>query len=294
MTKPIVIIVIILIAIGVYLFLDQYSNSGDFPNLQASLSEEPSSEEPSLKEPSSPKKFSENFLPNSKLDVKTEVSQSEPTVSPYYGKVKLARPRTASYYSPAVINLSIRPNYGEEINITGWKIKTRLGEFIIPQGIERYQSHISPRDIIIKENMVIYLISTKNPLGRDKNFRPNNCFGYLQNYHTFYPYLYTSCPRPTLEDVAHLNPFCQEFILRLSPDEIPDYSNKLRISGDSQCTTYLKENFSYTKAFNKYSQDKNFLLNYWYIYTNTNIVEKLHDTIYLYDQNNLLIDKYVY
>lgn len=240
--------------------------------------------------------YSSSYTSSKRKETSYENTQEpqSPTVSPYIEKVKISRLHPASYYRPSLITLIIRPYKGEEINITGWKIKTRHGEFTIPKGIEKYESHRTPKNIIIKDYVTVYLIGSKNPLGLNRDFRANKCFGYIKKYRDFYPSFYASCPRLKLEDLSHLNPYCQEFILHLSTCEIPDYSNNIKIATDSKCVSFIRDNFSYSSCFKKYSQDENFLLNYWYIYIKGNIVEELHDTVYLYDQYGLLVDKYSY
>lgn len=213
--------------------------------------------------------------------------QEKTDVSPYFGKVEISRIQAQSYYNPSLIGLSFWLKEGDKINITGWKIKARQGEIIIPKAMEKYQSYQTPRDIIIEKYGTIYLIGSLNPLGRDKNFRLNKCFGYLGNYHSY-------CPRPKLEEISHLSPYCQEYILNLSSCEIPNHSNNIKIATDYQCVSFLRDNFNYAKCFEKHFQDQDFLMDSWYIFTNTDIVEKLHDTIYLLDQNNLIVDKYLY
>ena len=165
---------------------------------------------------------------------------------------------------------------------------------IIPKGIEKYQADEISSDIIIKESLYIYLIGDSNPLGRDKNFRVNKCFGYLKNRYSFYPSFYSYCSKPKLEDISHLNPYCQEFILRIPRCKTPDYSDDLKIIFDMECRDYIDARFNYRICFKDLSRDEDFLTNYWYIYRDTNLVEPLHDTIYLYDSNRLIVDKYMY
>ena len=228
-------------------------------------------------------------------EIPTSTSTQEKTdISPYYGKVKISSIQSETEYRPSLIRLRVNIYPGDKINITGWRIKTRKGEIIIPQGIEKYQSNISPRDIVIKESLYIYLIGDSDPLGRNKNFRVNKCFGYLKSRYSFYRPFYTYCPKPKLEDISHLNPYCQEFILRLPRCEIPDYSDNTKIMFDMECRNYIDTKFNYRSCFKDLSRDEDFLTNYWYVYRDTNIIEPLHDTIYLYDPNGLLVDKYMY
>lgn len=278
--KAIVVVFTILIGIAAYSFFDQYLSLENNPvnsTQSASVSQ----------------------------TVKTKTQSNNPTNNPINNPVnnptenkkpdvKISGLQATSYYSPSMITLSVQPKYGEKINMTGWKIKARKGEIIIPKGIEKYQSYRDSKDIILKDYAIIYIINDLNPLGKGKNFCLNKCFGYIKNYHKFYPSFYTYCPKPKLQDITELNPYCQEFILRLSNCEIPDYSNNMKISLDSQCTSYLRDNFNYSACFKKYSNDEDFLKNYWYIYVGTDIVHELHDTVYLYDQTGLLVDKHTY
>jgi len=303
--KTTTILIIFIIAVVAYSVFDQYLKKGNLPaglQLQANVSQEKSIEKENI-ETNKPltARISTNPIQsnnpgtNLKKEEIIEITQEEAVdTSPYYGKVKLSTLRAETCYHPCLITLSVKIYPGEKINITGWKIKARKGEITIPQGIEKYQSDRTPSDIIIKEYTNIYLINDSNPLGRDKNFQLNKCFGYIKNYHSFYPSFYTYSPKPKLEDVSHLNPYCQEYILRLSSCEIPNYSNNTKIATDSECVSFLNNTFNYSSCFKKYSQDENFLKNYWYVYVGTDIVEPLHDTIYLYDPNGLLVDKYMY
>lgn len=224
-------------------------------------------------------------------------SNSEETtdISLYFGKVKISGLQAKNSYSQGLITLSYNLQKGDQINVSGWRVKTRKGEIIVPQAIEKYQSWETPNDIIIENSGRIYLINGSNPLGQNKNFRLNKCFGYFLNYYSFYPSFYTYCSgKPELEEINNLTPYCQEIILRLSNCQIPDYSDDLKLTFDDECRTYLRENFNYNACFSKNSQDQDFLKNYWYLYTGRDIVEPLHDTVYLFDQSGRLVDKQVY
>ncbi len=290
--KAVSIFILLLIAVVAFSLFDQYLKKENLPNglelqenkpLTATVSKTIQPNNPSQKEEETTEET-----------IKETSTQETIDISPYYGKVKLSTIRAETRYNPSLITLNVKVYSGEKINMTGWKIKARKGEIIIPQGIEKYQSHRTPGDIIIKEYTKIYLINDSNPLGRDKNFCLNKCFGYIKNYKSFYPSFYTYCPRPKLEDVSHLNPYCQEYILRLSSCEIPNYSNNIKIATDSKCVSFLNSTFNYSSCFKKHSKDEDFLKNYWYVYVGTDIIEPLHDTIYLYDPNGLVVDKYLY
>jgi len=217
--------------------------------------------------------------------------------SPYFGKVKISSARSQASSYPSLITLST--SLGEEkINITGWRIRGKKGSFTIPGGIVKYNPYYNPvpdESIFVKRGDRIYLSSASNPLGRGRNFRPNKCIGYLDNYQDFPIPLSKICPKPTNKEISHLEPCCQEFILRLGRCKAPDYSNNLKVSTDSECVAYLNENFNYAGCYRNYSRDEDFIGGDWHIYMNTNIVVSDDcDTLYLRDQNGLLVDEYSY
>jgi len=297
MKNVFIFIFIVLAVITLYSVFDQYLSNGELPEflkMRASLSQQESEQAETETEAGTNNQPSGSNTPTNKPLPIPEPAPIIPTVSPYIKKVEINRVQTASTYQPSLITLNIRPYKGEPINITGWTIKTRKGNFIIPKGIEKYQSSGSLRNIVIRESLYVYLIGDTNPLGRNKNFRANKCFGYLSQSRDFYPYVHSYCSRPKLEDVSHLNPYCQEYIIHKYGCQMPDYSDDFKISTDSRCVSYILDYFTYNGCYKKHSQDKDFLNNYWHIYLGKNIVQEYHDTVYLYDQYGLLVDKYSY
>lgn len=214
--------------------------------------------------------------------------------SPYFGKIEIYSKKSQTSSSPSQITLSSRLDKEEKINITNWRVKGNKGEIIIPQAINKYQTFGVPGNIFIKQYDKVYLLSGLSPLGSNTNFRLNKCFGYYTNYQTFYPSISKDCPKPKLEEIPHLNQYCQEFILDLSRCEIPNYSDNFRVATNSECVSYLLNNFNYSGCLKYHQNDEDFLKNDWYVYINTNIVSQLHDILYLRDKNGLLVDKYLY
>ena len=299
--KAITVVIIILIGLAVYSFFDQFlgENLPEQLELPGEKKENPLSSigsgSASVYNPNgqpatpSPKKPSENNENNQQ-----EENNQEEENKKILGEIKIYSVSDKNYYHPAIITLKYRLKYKEKVNISGWKIKARMGEIKIPQAVEKYQSSRDPKDIILEGSGTIYLISDQNPLGRNKNFRLNKCMGYLKNYNEFYPSFYVSCPRPDQKEISLLNPWCQEFVFDLSRCEIPNYSNEPKIAGDPKCVSFLKNNFSYSSCFNNYNQNEDFLKDYWYLYIKTEIAHELHDTVSLYDKKGELIDEYIY
>ncbi len=251
--------------------------------------------------PSGPQEYT--FLVRAKIEDSVDPTPAGRTfninVSPYFEKVKIFNVKVKTSSKPSLITITAQIKKQEEINFTDWEIKGKRGKFTIPQGIKYYHSLFgnTPRDnIVVKPGDVIYISSGINPFGKGKNFKPNKCFGYLSKFYYFPISVPTGrCPGPKKEELSSLSACCEEFILDLKTCEIPSYSQNLKIATDSECTTYLNENFNYNGCFRNFSKDKNFLKNNWHIYPGKNIVaSEERDILYLRDQNGLFVDKHSY
>lgn len=251
--------------------------------------------------PSGPKEYT--FLVRARIKNVIDYTPAQTTfkinVSPYFKKVKISSAKIETSSRPALITLTTNLKNDEKINITGWSIEGKNGKIIIPQGVEKYYHYYnsySNEDIFIKKGDRIYLSSGYNPLGRDRNFRLNKCLGYLTNSFDFDIAVSKNCPKPTKEEIWHLNPCCQQFILRLRPCQFPDYSENINVRGDKQCIEYINENLNNAGCFKNHSQDSNFLGNAWHIYLNGKdiVANNCYDTLYLRDQNGLIINTYSY
>jgi hypothetical protein len=225
---------------------------------------------------------------------KEETKEPEITISPYINTVKVSsvNPENSSHVS--LITLSVRPKQGQTINLNNWTIETRRGKTTFPKAMEYYSNNYNPKNVIINESTNIYLIGSTSPLGSNRSFKLNKCFGYLSQTKNFYPNISKSCPSLKLEQISFLTPICQDFILKQSNCKMPNYSAEFKVSTDNQCVSYILDYFTYNGCSKMYSNDENFLKNYWYLYLERNIVEPLHDTIYIYDEYDLLVSEYIY
>lgn len=257
--------------------------------------------------PAGPKEYT--FLVRAKIDDIVDPTPAERTfklnISSYFGKVEISNIKPPDVHAnPSLITLSTKLGKNEEINITGWEIEGKNGKFNIPQGIEEFNpliTNIPSKDIIIKYRDKIYISSDSNPLGpKGLNFRPNKCMGYLTSSRNFTIPISKNCPRPESEKLpSYLEPCCREYVLSLKTCESPKYQGmkEYNLFEDSNCMYYITFNFSYAGCFANYFQKENFSENEWHIYLDRKereIMDEEVDTIYLRDQNGLLIDKYSY
>lgn len=283
-------IIIIALAI-IYSSLVALGKSGfKFEKLSANMSSFLNSQKSPINV--SPKSIDTPTAPKSKGNNKT--TTPSPIINKVEDKIKLSIYGVSfqSYYHPSLITLNYKSG-SEKTDITGWKIKTRQGEFVISQAMEKYNTFMSESDINISKYETVYLISGKSPLG--KNFKSNQCLGYLSQTADFYPSIWSYCPSKTkTEGFFGLSPFCQDFISNSYGCQTPNYSQNLTIAMDSACVAYINQHYCYSGCFTDNSNTKDFLESSWYVYTETNLVNPLHDTIYLYDETNTLISQYSY
>jgi len=215
-------------------------------------------------------------------------------MSPSFGKVKI----TDASHSLITIQYQLKGT--ETTDITNWKLKGKNGEFVIPRGVELFipGSSIPEKDIFLKQSDAVHIYSKKDPFYTNKSFRPNKCFGYLNDYYkTSTGYSFSKiCPRINRDEVCYFSKGCQSAVLALESCSPKDYSKNLVVTSDLTCQSYIDNYISrylnYNGCIENYYKDKDFLKNYWDIYAGYDIVCKCNDTLYLYDQNGFLVDKY--
>lgn len=188
-------------------------------------------------------------------------------------------------------------NGAETANITGWKIKSNHGEFIISRAVEIYEPYGSAieKDIILASGHYVEIYSLISPLG--KNLRLNKCIGYLEEYHKFQPvYLPKNCPSFSRTEIRNLSGQCQNYIWSLGSCRVPEVSFYNLLPGTDEgnaCRAFL-QNINYGSCFRQHRWDTDFLANTWLVWNNQQILDLQHDYLRLYDKKGNLIDEYSY
>jgi hypothetical protein len=210
-----------------------------------------------------------------------------------FGKVKI------SGISASSISLNENLAKGKSLNITGWKIKGRGGEFVIPEGVELYSGFLTDTEnIILKDGQTVNIQSAHSPFISNNAFIPNKCFGYLNNTGFSYSKI---CPQIKEEEVCNFSEACRNAILKLNSCSRPDSSKLSSLTYDPSCQAYINDytntNLSYSGCVSNFAKDKDFFKSAWYVYSGFSIACKSscgEDTIYLYDKAGLLVDKKEY
>lgn len=197
-----------------------------------------------------------------------------------------------------VINVT---NTKTPVNVTGWTLKSvNSGSSItIPKGTYLFFTGTvnSEEDIYLNSNETLYLITGISPNG--SSFKVNKCSGYLSQFQTFTPYLYTSCPLPRNEDLSSIpktvkNDACLDYIesfpgCRIQTQNVP-------ANWSYECTSFIYNKINYPSCVNTHKNDKDFYGKEWRVYLKRS--EKLwkdrREKIVLYDNVGKIVDTLEY
>jgi hypothetical protein len=214
-------------------------------------------------------------------------------LSPYFHEVRIGSISAATFYNYGTITLQDESyNSTGTIDVTGWMIKSNIGNEFVPQAVDLYDpTGLAPAtDILMKDGDTVYLYSSSAPF----NLRLNECTGYMAHVANFVPAVPNTCPYIDQSQIQSFTGQCQQFIQSIGQCQTPDMSSPQVPQNDYACMQYLENNFTYRSCFNAHSADANFLSNQVWVWTGANIVDQYHNTILLLDKNGLLVDLYNY
>ncbi len=214
-----------------------------------------------------------------------------PVVKP----VKISSVSPKSYGAPvySAVSLFVEAN----VNLTGWKIKSKSDAFIIPQAYQYYSgTGSSLADVKVKkgERVIIYShTGTVIP-----GLALNKCMGYLTKNTNFVPAIYVSCPQESVKNIADYSSQCQDYMRSLGTCAVVSANPPIR-PDDFQCFDYLKK-LNYQGCLELHRTDADFYSGEWRIWLGDSfgnsklIFDARHDKVGLYNPAGMLVDEYVY
>lgn len=227
--------------------------------------------------------------------------------SPYYGKVSVSN--ISGLYSKEpdkeymYLYTNLKPT--ETIKITGWYFKSKITGYFakIPKAsLLPFPFTDSATDVILTQKDKVIITKGFSPIGI--SFRTNTCTGYFEENRRFYPPLSLQCPLPkdeklpTFSSNLDRNEECENII-----DRIPrcttrgnEYLKKLPDTVVGFCKNYITAQVNYNACVAKHFGDTSFPGNEYRLYLNKfgPLWRPTHDTINLYDENNLVVDTISY
>lgn len=236
-------------------------------------------------------------------DLKTQIQAEEDQKirSKYYGKIKIQYVSRSNDPKYEYVALKFDDSATTTVPITGWTIRSLYSgtSVSIPYGTILYFSGMTnPEDtIVLSPGDVVYVITGNSPIGA--SFRSNKCSGYLSQFQTFIPYLYSNCPRPGDEDLSSIpktiaNEDCLNYInsfpsCRIQTDPLP-------LKWNYECTNFIQNKITYSSCINTHKNDKDFYQKEWHVYLKR--TDKLwldrREIIAIYDSEGKLVDSVNY
>lgn len=209
-------------------------------------------------------------------------------LSPYFHKIRIGSLYSGSSFSRGLTSLYASFYGDESINVTGWDIRARDGDQLVPRAVNIYDpSGLSAEtDIVMRGGDTVNIYTSRSAIG--ENLRLNKCLGYLENYNHFDPPLPQSCPYIDRSEVRNFSGACQDYVTSLGGCRLPDPNPPIP-QNDDACRYYL-DTINYRGCFQKHFGDKDFLGNEWRVWSGNIFLDERHDHVLLLDRSGLIVD----
>ncbi|MEK9148305.1 MAG: hypothetical protein AAB650_02600 [Patescibacteria group bacterium] len=231
----------------------------------------------------------------------------QPGVSPWRGKVRLSTvqrfsERTEEEYaiirsSGGFFGFGGSSGQGEPVDITGWSISSLKSSATIPRAFNIPEIDAAEQDIFLAPGGELIIV-TGTPTYQ-RNFRENQCVGYLSQSNIFTPSLYSYCPdsRPNRQEFLNrgFSGVCIDFIERIPTCRMPAVGfDQSGIGRD--CAEYVSVNFNYVGCVKNSRDKKDFLSSTWRVSLKRGqkLFDSRHDRVTLRDKNGLTVDEFEY
>lgn len=231
-----------------------------------------------------------------------------PGESPFKGKVTIVR-AVRSGEDPSDEHVTIRYGGGffglfrqssagdQPVNVTGWSIASRRSSVTIPRAYNIPEIDAVEQDIILPAGGQVNIL-TGTP-AYQKNFRENDCTGYLNEFYEFTPSLSNSCAdsRPNRGELLArgFNGECIEVIEDVPACRVPRGPFQAGVIG-SECIDYMNRNLNYAGCVANFRDRRDFLGDTWRVSLRrpSKLFDPLHDRVVLRDRQGLLVDEFEY
>ena len=239
--------------------------------------------------------------------VSTEIGKtvSYGMLSPYHGLVHFGGyVSSAGAGNPAqeYVEIDYNGDGAGRIPITGWTLLSAISNIAvsIPQGARTPASgalsFVEP--IYLSPGDSAYVITGRSPLGI--SFLPNKCVGYFEQYQSFIPSLYRSCPAPTGE-IAYAQDqnlradnACYDFVSTLPSCQMHSGSFNQPLS--ESCKDFIQNDLTYTGCVRNHRSDADFYAKDWRIYLSRDqsLWRDRREVLKLLDMQGLTVDVLTY
>lgn len=206
--------------------------------------------------------------------------------------VRISSVRLPDNYWNFIEILLVSDSWGKQsADITGWTIRTKRGDFRIPQAQLIYEFGGRLQDIVLNSGGAVKINSGRGSKG---NFRLNKCTGYLEDSSPFAPALPKSCPYISYAEVKNYSQSCQDYLLSLQACQNP-LANPPVPPEDTACFDFLRK-LNYNSCVAEHRNDEDFLDNEWRVWADNQLdfLNPSHDRVQLLDLQGRVVDEYIY
>ncbi len=248
----------------------------------------------------------QNQSQSSVVNIKPLLGFTLEQLSPYYQKFSISGFYPNAYYRTLNFKIVASNNLDKPVKLTGWILKSNKGFLMkIPKGVPDYYPRFSLSEDFIYLDKGEYLniyVSNSKPTGlANFNFRLNKCIGYLNNFFNIEPPFPNWCPSLfKKEDLINLSGKCQNFIRSLDNSCRQPTANEINsFAQEKECRFYLDQ-INYSTCYEKNHKSSDFFLKEWRVFLKNGSefyyfnLDYLHDRLFLFDENGLLVAEYVY
>lgn len=235
------------------------------------------------------------------LEKQIKLAQEAKVNSQYKDIVDLVYVNSSTDVSGEYISIRVSSIASTSIPVTGWTIKSlNSGTSVtIPKATYLYYSGTvnTEENIYLQKNDTLYLVSGYSPVGA--SFKVNKCSGYLSQFQTFNPYLYSSCPRPRDENLSSIpkttiNDACLDYIETYPRCKVQ--TAPLPQNWSSECRNFIYNTINYPSCVNTHRYDADFYQNEWRVYLKRNspLWKSTRENLVLYDNLGKIVDTLTY
>lgn len=234
------------------------------------------------------------------LRKKIQAEEDKKTQSQYKDIVDLSFINRSNDVSQEYVNIRVNTTK-TPINITGWTLKSKASgvSVTIPKSTYLFfaGAQNSEEDVYLNSGDNVYILTGRSPNG--SGFKLNKCSGYLSQFQTFVPYIYTQCPSARDENKNFIprtvnNDACLDYIEYFPTCRIQTES--LPVNWSYECTNFIYTKMNYPYCINNHKNDSDFWLKEWRIYLKRSerLWKDRREEVVLIDNEGKIVDTLSY
>ncbi len=236
--------------------------------------------------------FAVQNIANTQSQTQTTTSTTSANSSAYADKITFNWGSYTNNANQEYVEVDASQSNTNPVDITGWKLlhNGTNASVTIPHSTNLYSANTpsDTDDVWLYPGDRAYIITGMSPIGY--GMRANKCSGYLSQFNTFNPSLYTSCPTPRAESAnipqSPINNNCLDLIDSTGSCTIRPQA--LDNTYTSECQQLFSTTLTYQGCVDKHSKNSDFYSPHeWYVYLkrDSSLWNVERESVTLFDMN---------